>query len=386
MNSPYSLRAAKAAAEKVQIRTPKGDEPFNMPSFGGYNKSGSAKVSATEKMFDDQGTLNAGSKVDALQKIAHIINTVADSGEKPQIGLTAGSYGAGSVQSNMGMSDHELIAALQDPTGEGFAIVGQELLNPIKEVIDYEGWIRKILAVRPVKQGEVVRYDKDVFVVAWVIGADGQTPESRVGGRFVYPPEFEITALPTIEIRHIYQAQYDILARTQDRSRQSIEFQEDRAGKELLDRAAQTTNTPVAFATLNLAALEAIRYQVERHRLVLDKFLINRQEVSDLVTVLSQEVDPVTQRELIMAGYIGSILNAMIITSAGTNTFEVVEPGEVYGVTTPEYLGGMPIRVELFSEPVTQFLEGKATRGWFWYELISQVVINPKGVSKGVKV
>jgi hypothetical protein len=45
----------------------------------------------------------------------------------------------------------------------------------------------------------------------------------------------------------------------------------------------------------------------------------------------------------------------------------------------------MPIRVELFSEPVTQFLEGKATRGWLWYELISQVVINPKGVSKGQK-
>lgn len=375
MNSPYNLRS-------VRVQSPRGDEPWNPPAVSGTTRAGTPKVSAAERMFNDNGELNATSKADALQKIAYIINTVARNEESPRFQLSANK---GATQ-NVGLSDRELIASLQDPTGEGFSLVGQELLNPIKEVIDYEGWIRKILAVRPVKQGEVVRYDKDVFVVAWVIGADGQTPESRVGGRFVYPPEFEVTAFPTIELRHIYQAQYDILARTQDRARQAIEFQEDSAGKALLDRAAQTVNTPVAFATLNLAALEAIRYQVERHRLVLDKFLINRQEVSDLVTVLSQEVDPVTQRELIMAGYVGSILNAMIVTSAGTNTFEVVKPGEVYGVTTPEYLGGMPVRVELFSEPVTQFLEGKAVRGWFWYELISQVVINPKGVSKGVKV
>jgi len=280
-----------------------------------------------------------------------------------------------------------LAEAFSDPSSEGFHLVGQELLNPVKEVIDYEGWIRKVLMVRPVRQGEIVRYDKDVFIVAWVVAEDAETVASVVGGQFVFPPEFEVTAQPMIELKNIYQAQYDILARAQDRARQSIEFKEDKAGINLLDRAAISANQLTYFSSFNTTSAEALRYKVERNRLVLDKFLINRQELSDIVA-MSQlgQVDPVTQRELILAGYIGTLLNAMIITSAGVNTYEVVPPGIVYGVTAPEYLGGMPIRVELFSEPVTDFHEGKARRGWFWYELLSQVVINPTGCAKGIKL
>jgi len=96
-------------------------------------------------------------------------------------------------------------------------------------------------------------------------------------------------------------------------------------------------------------------------------------------------VDPVTTRELVMAGYIGSILNALIITTAGTNTYEILQPGEVLACTVPEYLGGMPVRVELFSEPVNEFMTGLPRQGWFWYELISQVLANPAGVSYGQK-
>jgi hypothetical protein len=236
-----------------------------------------------------------------------------------------------------------------------------------------------------VKAGEVVRYDKDVYVQGWVIAEDGQTPQSVVEGRYIYPPEFEVTAYPSIEIKDKYRAQYDILARTQDRARMAIEYQEDLALINMLQAGGNQTNTTTFFATLNLAALEGIRYQIERHRLICDKFIIHRQEVSDLVNTVSTQVDPVTQRELIMAGYIGSILNAMIITTAGTQTFEILQPGEVVAVTAPEYLGGMPVRVELFSEPVNEFMEGRPRQGWFWYELISQVLANPAGVALGSK-
>jgi hypothetical protein len=76
----------------------------------------------------------------------------------------------------------------------------------------------------------------------------------------------------------------------------------------------------------------------------------------------------------------------MIITTAGTQTYEILQPGHVVAVTAPEYLGGMPVRVELFSEPVNEFVLGKPRQGWFWYELISQVLVNPAGVSIGTKL
>ena len=172
----------------------------------------------------------------------------------------------------------------------------------------------------------------------------------------------------------------------QDRARQDIEHKEDLAAINLLQAGGNAVNNTSFFATLNLAAFEAMRYQIERHRLICDKFIIHRQEVSDLVNQVRTEVDPVTQRELIMAGYIGHILNADIITTAGTNTYEILDPGEVVTVAAPEYLGGMPVRVELFSEPLNEFVNGKPRQGWFWYELISMVLINAAGVSLGQKV
>lgn len=355
---------------------------FNPMSVGHVGRSGKRSESATERMFDTHGQLNASSKAEALDKIQAILDGMAD-----------GTYDAGNVrvasQADGGYSVDESEAILReafaDPSSEGFRQVGQGLLNPIKEVIDYEGLARKVLAPRTVKAGEVVRYDKDVYIQGWVIAEDGQTPQSVVEGKYIYPPEFEVTAYPSIEIKDKYRAQYDILARVQDRARMAIEYQEDLALVSLLTAGANQVNTTTLFATLNLAALEAIRYQIERHRLICDKFIIHRQEVSDLINNLVNNVDPVTTRELVMAGYIGSLLNALIITTAGTNTYEILQPGEVLAVTTPEYLGGMPVRVELFSEPVNEFMMGLPRQGWFWYELISQVLANPAGVSYGQK-
>jgi hypothetical protein len=357
----------------------KTGEEFNPFNFGTPGRSGTRKTSATERLFDNKGELNANSDLEALQQIKGIID-----------GMHDGTYDV-SRQANYGENltqeegDSILREAFADPTSEGFSQVGQALLNPIKEIIDYEGLARKFLAVRTVKQGEVVRYDKDVFVVAHIIAEDGQTPQSVVEGRYVYPPEFEVSAYVSIELKDTYRAQFDVLNRSQDKARQSIEYQEDVNFVTLATAAGTVQNTQSFFAVLNLAAFEAMRYQIERHRLICDKFLIHRQEVSDLVNTVSAQVDPVTQRELIMAGYIGNILNASIVTTAGVNTYEVLQPGVVQAFAAPDYLGGMPIRVELISEPTNEFHEGRPRKGWYWWEMISQVIINPAGVALGQK-
>jgi hypothetical protein len=338
----------------------------------------SQRAGSKEKVFDAKGQINASTKTEALEIIKGLLDGVHDGTHEIER--------SASLDIDAAEAESIMREAFSDPAGEGFRQVGQALLNPIKEVIDYEGLARKIWAPRTVKAGEVVRYDKDIFVTAWLIAEDGETPQSTVEGSYVYPPEFEVTAFPSIEIKDKYRAQFDILARIQDRARQDIEHKEDLAAVALLQNGGNTVNTTSFFGTLNMAAFEAMRYQIERHRLICDKFIIHRQEVSDLINQVRTEVDPVTLRELVMAGYIGRILNADIITTAGTNTFEVLAPGDVLAVTAPEYLGGMPVRVELFSEPVNEFVNGKSRQGWFWYELISMVLINPAGVSLGHKV
>lgn len=376
MSNPY-VKALKSASKIKTIDKKTGDE-FNPLNLGPKRRSGTRAKSAS-KLFNARGEMNASDNSEVLDKISALLDGVADG--TYQVEKHASFDGLGE-----GESEAILREAFSDPSSEGFKLVGQGLLNPIKEVIDYEGLARKIWAPRTVKAGEVVRYDKDPFVTGWIIAEDGQTPQSVVEGRYIYPPEFEVTTYPTLEIKDKFRAQFDILARIQDRARQAIEYQEDLAAMNLLTAGGNRVNTTTFFAALNLAAFESMRYQIERHRLVCDKFIINRQEVSDLVNTVSAQVDPVTQRELVMAGFIGTILNAMIVTTAGTNTYEILDPGEVIAVTSPEYLGGMPVRVELFSEPTNEFMEGRPRQGWFFYELIGMTLINPAGVSTGTRL
>jgi hypothetical protein len=360
---------------------------FNPPSFGGYTDAGHADIRAAlgnpkSRMFDASGELNAYDKKDALQQIAYLLNNVTKK--------TAGSLYREPSPLKAEERRKILAAALRDPTGEGFAIVGQELLLPIKDIIDYEGWARKILRVRPLAQGELFRVAKDVRATAWVIGQDGQGIESRLSGKYVMPSEFKIASFPTVDIEDIYQMNFDVLDRAQDTARQEIELEEDKRCLALLDRAATTVNADTIFSTLGVAALEDIRYQVERHRLVVDKFLINRRELTDLVKTSvglngSQTVDPVTQRELILAGYVGNVLNAQIITAAGTNVQEVVPAGTVYAVTASEYLGEMGVRVELFSEPFNKFSHREMVKGWAFGEIVGFVVPNSRAVARGHK-
>jgi hypothetical protein len=120
---------------------------------------------------------------------------------------------------------------------------------------------------------------------------------------------------------------------------------------------------------------------------VVEKFLINRQELSDIVKTMSSAVDPVTERELLLAGYIGSFLNAMIMTSSGTlaDAQEVVPAGTFYAVAGPEFLGEMAIRVELFSEPFNMFSQMRFVKGFAFGEVIGFVLSNAKAVAKGIK-
>jgi hypothetical protein len=355
------------------------DGQYNPMAYGGEQwREGLSRAvpSAHNRLFNKRGELNADNKKDALTQIAYLLQNVTRQDK------TASFY-----QEANELPPEErrkiLAAAMKDP--EGFAILGQELLLPIKDIVDYEGWARKVYRVRPLAQGEFFRIAKDVRSSAYLIGQDGQGIESRLHGKFVQPAEFKLASFPTVDIEDIYTMNYDVLDRAQDTARQEIELEEDKRGRVLLDVASTAINTPTTFGSLGVSAFEDVRFQFERHRLVVEKFLINRAELSDIVKTMSAAVDPVTERELILAGYIGSFLNAQIITSAGTGVEEVVPAGTFYACTGPEYLGELGVRVELFSEPFNMFAQQRLVKGWAFAEIVGFVIANPRAVAKGSK-
>jgi hypothetical protein len=338
------------------------------------------KLGKGSRMFDKKGTFNAFDKKHLAQQVMQLLNDTTVHKLK-----RSSSYRKDADLSPE-MRKEVLLGAFNDPTGYGMRKIGSDLLAPIKDVLDYEGWARKILRIRDIGQGEIHRIAKDVKVVALIIGQDGQGVQSQAYGKYIFPPEFKATAFPTVDVQDIYQMNFDVLERQQDLAKQMIMLKEDTALVSLLSRASTMMNDPVYFSSFNIGTFEDIKYQVERHRLIVDKFVVNRQEVSSLIKNMHNAVDLVTERELILMGYIGTVLSSQIITTAGTGVQEVVPAGTVYAVTEGNFLGEMGIRLDLQSEPFNLFHQQETKRGWAFMELISMGLANPRAVAKGIKI
>jgi len=360
--NPY--RTKKVVASKVREQYFDEDDKIN------------PKINKKERAFDKKGTINAWDKKDALMTIHRLLNDQT-------LGRVKNAY---RKDSDLSPEARKEIILAHFKTQEGMQKLGAELLLPIKDVLDYEGWARKILRIRSIGQGEVHRISKDVKVVAFLVGQDGQSVASQAYGRYVFPAEFKVTAFPEVDIQDIYQMNFDVLEREQDLAKQMIMLKEDKALVTALDAAATAINDIVYFSTFNIGSFEDIRYQVEKHRLIVDKFVINRQEVSSLIKNMHSYVDPVTERELILMGYVGTVLASQIITSAGTGVQEVVEPGSVYALTEGTFLGEMGIRLDLQSEAYVKYNQQETKKGFMFLELIDEAVVNSRAVSKGVKV
>ncbi len=350
---------------------------------GGYTQREARDAVGTKNryMFDKAGEINADNSRDALVQIKQLLGTA--SGNADVISM----YNPDSPAEKMSKEARRdvLAAALTDPSGAGWHVVGQELAYPIKQILDYEGFARKWYRTRDLSQGELFRIPVDVRSVAWVVGWDGQTPEARIKSKWITPREDKIVSYPTVDIMDIYHLNFDVLDRAQDTARQEIELQEDKLGIALADAASTAQNTVTTYATLGISALEDVRYQVERHRLIVEKFFINRQELSDIIKTMSTQVDPVTERELILAGHIGNVLNAQIFTAAGTGVQEVIPAGTFYASTASEYMGEMGIRMDLFSEPFNKYANQETVKGWAFCEIVAFGCANSKAVAKGVK-
>lgn len=293
------------------------------------------------------------------------------------------------------LSNEEKLDAVNRPWIEEvnpkFEQLGKELLQPVKEMLDFSTLARKVFACREVKPGEVVRYDRDPYIPAYLVNDKGEV-EKRTEGRYVYPEEFEVVAYPSMP-KGMY-ADYELaekeLAKVQEKAMYSLVYQEDDAAIKLLTEVGKTNK--VVEGNL-IETLDGIIDAFNPNRLICDKVLLNRNDVRKLTKEavdgdLKNKIDPVNQRELVLAGYVGTYRNAMLITTAQDTTEEkhienLLLEGQPIGVTAPEYLGGMPIRVELFSEVIRESGSEGIRNGWFWYELISMLVTNPNAVVLG---
>ena len=367
--------------DKKQVKiASKYDERLLNPKAYGGETTGGTKIASAQDMFDSKGEINAYDKKDVAYQQEHFAGLQAKYQRTPN--RTASFYTPDEKQ-------RIIEAAMSGP--DGFRKFGEAMIPLIIDRLDYEGFIRQVFRVHELAPGQINSYEKDVNVTALVTNIDGQTIESVAKGNRIFPPEFAITANPRIGIGEIAQRQYDIVDRTHDKTTFQIQLKEDRQGLRELYSASTLENSMIDMSTsVDKTALETLQLEVERHRLLVDKFIMNRTELGDFKkNVNSLDYDPVTSRDLLLTGIFGSIWGINIFVTAGVDEQGIenvsVPAGHVFAVTEGRYLGAMPIRINLSIFNADQFVNKQLEYGWLFAEMISQVVLNPRAVAVGKK-
>lgn len=364
--------------EKKKVASLYSDERLlNPKAYGGVNSRGQ-KIASKEDMFDSKGEINAYDYKDVMN-------------QQMKFAETRDKYQRRSA-STMSPDEKQRIveAAFAGDEAERMKF-GAEMIPLILERLDYEGFIRQVFKTHEVAQGQIISYEKDINVTALVIQEDGQTIETVVKGNRVFPAEFWVTAFPKINMAEIARRQFDIVDRTQDKATFQIMLKEDRNGLRELYQASTIENSQISVtSTVNKTVLETLQYEVERHRLMVDKFVMNRQELGDIKKNMNIiDYDPVTSKEVLMTGIFANIWGVNIFVSAGVDeqgleNYSVPE-GHIFACTDGRYLGAMPIRIGLTMLPADQFIFGKFQYGYLFGEMIGQAVLNARSVAVAKK-
>ena len=362
--------------EIKKVASTQDERLLNPKAFGGTDSKG-RQVQSSQDMFDSKGQINAYDHEDVInqqQKFAGLMS---------QYKKTGSFYSLDEKQ--------RIMEAAFGGNQEERMRFGAEMIPLILDRLDYEGFIRQVFKTHEVAQGQIISYEKDINVTALVIQEDGQTIETVVKGNRVFPPEFWVTAFPKINMGEIAKRQYDVVDRTHDKATFQIMLQEDRNGLRQLYQASTIENSQINItSSLNKSVLETLQLEVERHRLIVDKFIMNRAELGDFKkNINSMDYDPITSRDILLTGVFANIWGVNVFVSAGVDEAGLqnvsVPQGVIFACTEGRYLGAMPIRISLTMLPADQFMFGKFSYGYLFGEMIGQAVLNPRSCAVGIK-
>lgn len=294
------------------------------------------------------------------------------------------------------LSDNDFLDAIRRPVIEinpKFIQLGQDLLNGVKDWLDFSGLARKVFAPRTLKSGEVCRYEKDKERPAYQINGDREAVKRGEGSKHIYPDEFEVCVYPKLPLKlqelHLDASMASMKGEVellQEKARYDIQQQEDTAMIKLLKEAGKE-NQKVKSNPYDI--LTSLITEFNPRKLICDKILLNRKDVEFIKNNddrFKDKLDFVSQSELAKAGYVGTYMNTLLVTIPEGVEEDLIPYGEPIALASPEYLGGMPIRVNFFSEPCSESDSEKSqygNYGWFWYELISMIIINTNAVVLG---
>ena len=350
-------------------------------------KIGAAEVVAASRPLNSNepyagrsGDINAGSRTELMQKMVEIASRLQNGDFESPVAEVASSEERTQV----------LRAAYEDRAGTGFADLGASIAAEISEHATRAGFCRRLLTRADVAQGSIPRVRaRQRNVDAVIATGPVQVATQVVRDKYLYPSEFDIVAYPMIEQREINQGNGDVLQEKFLETQEAFMVVEDRVVKRLMDVAAPIYNNIQYFSgTVTPTTIKQTQQQVQTWSLPANSMVMAMDLMTDLATgsTFSTFVDPVSKLEIILTGRLGTLFGMDLLTDGYRDPrLQVLDQGEFYITSTPDYVGAYSDRGPIQSEPRNN-TGNFPGRGWYMFESMSISVANAKGVARGKRV
>jgi hypothetical protein len=267
-------------------------------------------------------------------------------------------------------------------TPEGRAKLAASMQQPLRQRRDYTSVGRKAFLVEQLPDGALPIYDKDAEVTAYVVGEEGENVLAVTKPKRVIFNLFEIASNPEIPLTQVKERRFDLIERAQNLAKSQIQAAEDSRVFDVLDAVAVNgfdnigadgvnpqVNANAPLTPANLADAFAL---VERWDNRVARVFVNAQDYADIRKWGRDVLDIETQATLLKTGLMATVWGAQIIVT------RQVDPGYVYVLSEPEFIGRIPVRTEL---TVLSADDPKARRiGFSVFENLGIGCHNPLGV------
>lgn len=334
------------------------------------------------RVMNDKGEISASSKHDMMQQMSEIMAALAR-GEKVMTVEEA------SAEEQKRKKRREVLSAvIADRDGPTAKKVGQEMAGVINQNLSRMGFARNIMRYETLEAGQRPEvYVQTKNVTAAVMTGPTQAQLQVVRDNTIFPPEVDITARLIVEGRVMNVSREDILQRKFDEGLEQVLVQEDKmfkVGVDTLTSAMNQVSTHVGL-TVSPAVFEAGMSMILDWNMPMGSILFASNLWSNFITNRDFEdlIDPVTRLEILRTGRIGTWYGFAVMTDGVREpTQKVLDNGDIYFFSTPEYVGEYTDRGGVMSTPLGVAETGVNGAGWHLAEYWSQALPNHRAVAR----
>jgi hypothetical protein len=334
------------------------------------------------QLMNEYGQIQASSKRDAMAQIAEILAAQAS-------GTQIVTASEAVKQEAAAKNRKEVLAAMiADKTGETTRKVGEQIAGTVNMNLDRMGFARNLMKYQPLEQGQRPEvYVQQKNVTAVLMSGPTQAQLQIVRDPVIFPKEVDITGRLVIEGRIINTSREDVLQRKFNEALEQIIVQEDIMFKTGLDTLIDATGQSSIHAGpgLTVGVFESGIELVRGFNMPLASILFASNMFSNFITNREFEdmIEPVSRLEILRTGTIGTWYGATVMTDGVREpTQKVLNAGEIYFFSSPEYVGEYTDRGGVQSTPLTVAETGVNGAGWHLVEYMSQALPNHRAVAR----